>query len=272
MDWSKLKYTKSSKKTREENILEKRPENKINVTDAMLETSATTEYRKSDGELSTSLVFILSGGDKKEKDFFKVLIKNEIRSLRVLFMSKKGQGLLPSQMNEKWHEILKSQRLEINAQEYKLETLDKIFLVSDVDEFRPKLEDISHQKDGLKNWIISNPCFETWLYYCYLNNPETDLNELNDYGTDKRSQHLKKLQNELVKGGFNPIVAFEHIKEGIKHSKLHYSEDMNHIPTLFSTQMHILASYILEIMERNDHEYSKLLRKKEEMRNRYRKK
>lgn len=63
----------------------------------------SSAYQKPEGILSTSLIFVLSGGEKKEKDFLRELIKQrELNSLRVVFMSEKGQGLQPYQMQEKW--------------------------------------------------------------------------------------------------------------------------------------------------------------------------
>ena len=58
--------------------------------------------------------------------------------------------------------------------------MDKVFLLSDVDEFYDQLVKIDcvagNQQAG--QWIISNPCFEVWLYYCFKNEPETDLASL----------------------------------------------------------------------------------------------
>lgn len=60
----------------------------------------SSAYQKPEGILSTSLIFVLSGGGK---DFLLELIKQrELNSLRVVFMSEKGQGLQPYQMQEKW--------------------------------------------------------------------------------------------------------------------------------------------------------------------------
>ena len=60
-------------------------------------------YRKTEGVLSTSLIFVLSGGEKRERDFLLELIRQrELHSLKVAFMSEKGQGLQPYQMQDKW--------------------------------------------------------------------------------------------------------------------------------------------------------------------------
>ena len=56
-------------------------------------------YEKTDGTLSYSIVCVISGGERKEKDFLRELIRQkELRSLRVAFVSKEGQGLQPYQM------------------------------------------------------------------------------------------------------------------------------------------------------------------------------
>ena len=45
-------------------------------------------------------------------------------------------------------------------------------------------------------------------------------------------------------GGLDTRKAFEHIKNGIIHSKEHYEESQG-IPNLLSTQMHIFAEDVL---------------------------
>lgn len=63
-------------------------------------------YEKTDGTLSYSIVCVISGGERKEKDFLRELIRQkELRSLRVAFVSKEGQGLQPYQMEAIWAAI-----------------------------------------------------------------------------------------------------------------------------------------------------------------------
>lgn len=58
-------------------------------------------YEKTDGILSYSIISVISGGERKEKDFLRELIRQkELHSLRVAFVSKKKQGLQPYQMQE----------------------------------------------------------------------------------------------------------------------------------------------------------------------------
>lgn len=97
MDLSKLTYSKEdSARTPADAPLNKATtENKDGS--GMSETiKVPLAYRKTEGVLSTNLVFVLSGGEKRERDFLLELIRQrELRSLKVAFMSEKGQGLQP---------------------------------------------------------------------------------------------------------------------------------------------------------------------------------
>ena len=270
MDLSKLTYKKS-------NSTIELPKNAVQTTfKAKRERQKTINiphvdvaYEKQEGFLSSNLFFVLSGGEKKEKDFFKELIKKpNLHSLRVLFMSKKGQGLFPYQMQKKWLEIQKEHEFVIEDQIYQIDAMDKIFLLSDVDEFYEQLLEIS--KDTVAGdqgqWIISNPCFEIWLYYCYLNNPEKDLDDLKSLTVAEKSKKLKQLGQTVVPGGLNPCLAFEKINTGIENSKPHYDIDANGIPVLFATQMYQMAQYLIDSMNSNNNEYINLIRQKQKWR------
>ena len=80
-------------------------------------------------------------------------------------------------MQEKWEQIQLTGEIKIESQLFQLDTMDKVFLLSDVDEFYGQLEKIfkGNQTDVQCRWVVSNPCFEIWLYYCYLANPEKVL-------------------------------------------------------------------------------------------------
>lgn len=247
-------------------------------------------YKKADGIRSTNLVFVLSGGEKKEKDFLYELIRrrekekeqkrierqkrsnrydeetevflNEINKyIKVKFQSKDGQGLQPYQMLEEWKKIYKSKILLIDSIPYNLEGIDKVFLLTDVDEFKAQLINIIHSKHKKQeHWIISNPCFEMWLYYCFRNNPKEDL-ILDDLSEDKRSKQLKKRLGEIFSGGVDPRKIFtpKILNTGIKNSRQHYTFDNNLIPELYATQMYEMAEYFIRTLEKKQEEQKKLL-------------
>lgn len=269
MDLSKFTYSKKdSRLTPKSPVHQSITQNKENGQ--VYETSGVSSaYQKPEGILSTSLIFVLSGGEKKEKDFLRELIKQrEFNSLRVVFMSEKGQGLQPYQMQEKWEQIQLTGEIKIESQLFHLDTMDKVFLLSDVDEFYDQLEKIfkGNQTDVQGRWVVSNPCFEIWLYYCYLANPEKDLGCLKTEPVTTRSKKMKALGNTLVSGGLNPCLAFENMLNGIEHSIAYYAEDDNRIPVLYATQMHEMAQYLVDTMNRNANEYFEYVKRKEEWR------
>lgn len=243
------------------------------IGDEVVASDVPSMYSKSDGTLPYELVFVISGGAKRERDFLKVLIKGTgLSSLRVIFLSKEGQGLHPDQMQERWKDIRTSGIVDTDMQKFQLDVMDKVFLLTDVDEFYDKLVDILREKaeDNNGEWVISNPCFEIWLYYCYLNNPEEDLAVLKELSLAKRSQTMKSLGDALIPGGLNSIRAFEQMYDGIKNSASHYALDENGIPLLFATQMHLMARYLVDTLNSNAGEYDDYVRNKREFRERMR--
>ena len=230
-------------------------------------------YEKTDGVMSYSIICVISGGEKRERDFLKTLIRQkDLRSLRVAFISKEGQGLQPYQMQEQWEEIQKTKTIAIDDRTFQLDEMDKVFLLSDVDEFYEQLVRIleSHGKEDQGKWIISNPCFEIWLYYCFCDKPLEDLASIIPLSPKQRSQELKHLGHNIVTGGLNGIKAFEHMQAGIAHSSRNYAEDSNTIPVLFATQMHKMAQFLVDTMNRNRGEYDEFVKRKQQQRQEWR--
>lgn len=198
MDLSKLTYSKEdSARTPADVPLHKATTENKDGSGMSESIQVPLAYRKTEGVLSTSLIFVLSGGEKRERDFLLELIRQrELHSLKVAFMSEKGQGLQPYQMQDKWAQIQLTGEIKIESQLFHLEAMDKVFLLSDVDEFYDQLEKIFIEDltGTQEQWIVSNPCFEIWLYYCYMNNPEKDLMCLKSEPVATRS---KKNENHM---------------------------------------------------------------------------
>lgn len=220
-------------------------------------------YEKKEGVFSYDIVYVISGGERKEKIFLRELItQKHIHSLRVIFESKDNQGLQPYQMQAHWEKIEISRKIRVNEVDYQLDDVDRVFLLSDVDEFYEQLIQIEGKNEPEHQWIISNPCFEMWLYYCFRDSPQRDLAIIEPLPVSQRSQEMKKWCNKLIKGGMQPEKAFEQMEKGIKNSERHYKEDCNGIPVLYATQMHKMAQHLLERMNRNDREYATFLENK----------
>ncbi len=258
-------------------LMPRRDGEELSVADAGVAASQETRrlkgYEKTDGVMSYSIVCVISGGEKRERDFLQTLIRQrDLRSLRVAFISKEGQGLQPYQMQGQWEEIQRTKSVVIDGSILRLDEMDEVFLLSDVDEFYQQLVRISENRreEDFGRWIISNPCFEIWLYYCFCDSPEEDLAAIASLEPDRRSQELKRLGHTVVAGGLNSVRAFERMEEGIARSVAHYAEDHNAIPVLFATQMHKMARFLIDTMNRNHGEYDEFVKRKRQQRQEWR--
>ena len=213
-------------------------------------------YLKNQPQVDTMYMFIVSGGAKRERDYFRILASNENPRLKLIFVSDKSQGLTPRQMRDLTYEaIVEKSFIDFSGRYVSMADNDLIYLVSDVDQFGEDLiEFIKDKKDGV-SWVISNPAFEIWLFYHYYDSP-SELIQAKNVALAKRSKWLKNRLDTLRKGGINPVEASLKITRAIENSISNYSEMDNGLPSLFSTQMHNLAKDILSIL---DDDFAKMI-------------
>lgn len=210
------------------------------------------DYAKGTPYLSTRIMFILSGGSKRERDYFRPLkTDGHVRSIKIAFRSKDGQGLKPYELKTIAEEFIeRKQFVTEDNKTYRIEKDDIIYLLQDVDEFSDELKmhlaDVNSQTQY--KWIISNPSFEIWLYYHYADTTAPLSKGINMSVRD-RSNWLKEHLNTIVAGGEKTTKALYIVESAIANSRKNYGED-NSLPNLFSTQMHVVGESILSIMEK----------------------
>lgn len=204
---------------------------------------AGKNYKKEVGKLIPfSFLVIISGGEEREKDYFKIISNQErFKQIKIEFIAD-SQMLNPDGLLEvakyKQEHYKTSQEAEP----------DKIFIVSDVDHFMVELLRIKPECEKLGVYlIISNSCFEIWLYYGKFNTKPTDFEIPDD--TLKISKSFKKYLGGKVKGGVNPKKAIFDISVNIRNAKANYEEDKSGIPELYSTNMFVLAEHLLPLIE-----------------------
>lgn len=253
MDISKLSYEKSD--GLKELIDAKHNTVQPTAEETFTNTSVLSEgYQKPMPEVEIVRIFVISGGVKREPDYFKLLRKNtSLKRIMVVVRSKKGQGLHPVQMSAMASKFHSTQRFETEeGNSYKLFDDDPIYLVSDLDEFGEDLCNLTKTSTNQQVWIVSNPCFEIWLFYHYFNSPMPLLEEGLKIELPKRSQWMKQKLHELRQ--VNSEKALLDMQDAIKNSKANFQIANDGLPDVFSTQMHELAEILLNAITKDEFE------------------
>jgi hypothetical protein len=134
-------------------------------------------------------------------------------------------------------------------------SIDKIFMISDVDHYYDDLVQLLPDcTDPKEIWVISNPCFEIWLYYAHFDEIRDEIRVLESLPQSQHSSTLKTINDTIVKGGIDPRKAFGRIQTANENSKKNYSIDENNIPKLYSTTMYVFGEYVLNAIGANEFE------------------
>ncbi|MGL5563110.1 MAG: RloB family protein [Tannerellaceae bacterium] len=199
------------------------------------------KYTKGDAfENPQTFIIIVSGGEVREKDYFKHISTSKFPNIKVEFIAEPTNplGLVYVAMCQ-CEKYIVSQSLEAP---------DHYYLISDVDHFYDDLIKIKPACKALNfDLIISNSCFEVWLYYSRTDDKFSRFVKPDD--PLKISSAMKSFLNEDIPGGCNPAKAIFNIWENIENSIKNYEVDNNGIPQLYSTNMHELAKAILPYIE-----------------------
>lgn len=203
------------------------------------------KYTKPDAfKYPQKLVVVYSGGTEREKDYFRLIDKNPtLFPVRIDFYAdpnfeKGGRPSIVQFAKDKTDEYKES------ASE---ENPDSYFLLTDVDHFERFLREMKIEcEENDIELIISNSCFEVWLYYAEksdrcsaFNVPENKM---------EVSSAFKTWANAEVKGGLKPTKAILNIEQNIENAKKNYEEE-DGFPNLFSTQMFRLAEHLLPFVK-----------------------
>ena len=139
------------------------------------ETDLVAEYRAGEPTRETSLIFVVSGGEKRERDYLLELVRTRNNSYRkcvnVVFTSPandtyRHRGSSPDDILEYWGDIFDKDSKMLKTEEWEgtLEENDSVSFLTDLDHFRKSLEKILSLPPQATpppyQWIISNPCFE----------------------------------------------------------------------------------------------------------------
>lgn len=206
--------------------------------------SVASNYQKGEPfDSPKSFIVIFSGGSKTELEYFKPIRGNKyFQNIRIeifvedTFQKKTEELLFNPLIFDYAYNKVKDYREGMSP-----DSPDSYFIVTDVDHFGESIQaNKSKCKQNGINLIVSNPCFEVWLYYSVHSDRFEDF-----LVPDKKlSEALKKYVHTSVVGGLDTRKAIFNIKQNITNAKANYFEE-NGLPTLFSTQMFRLAEQML---------------------------
>ncbi|MDO9155211.1 MAG: RloB family protein [Paludibacter sp.] len=241
------KHRTYSKSGLERETLPLHPAVKLVNKDVVLPHDPTSEiiYQKPDlQEIPKAFVVIVSGGEDRERRYFKLLSNaDRFERIKIDFIADPNK-LNPTGMLE--IALLKNERLTTSHNEE--DDPDRIYLVSDVDQFMDELLEIKPVCSAEKlNLIISNSCFEVWLYYAYHSDFPSFV--INPVDIKKISWKFKGWLPTVIRGGVKTNSAIYNIEQNIENAKSNYREDQNGIPELFSTNMYQLAEDLLPFIQ-----------------------
>ena len=200
-------------------------------------------------EAVKSFVVIFSGGREMELAYLKP-VRNER-----LFPNIKIDVFVEDEFDKQDEELLFKPRIfDFAVNKIKEDYLsgaspevpDSYYLITDVDHFKEAIVANEQRcKEVNLQLMVSNPCFEVWLYY----SKHTDRFEGFEMPNKNLSYAVKKFVNSSVKGGLNPKKCIFDIKQNIKNAELNYESDETGFPTLFSTNLFLMAKQILPFIK-----------------------
>lgn len=200
-----------------------------------LETPAT-KYSKAEGILKPEVfIVVFSNGEVREKCYFQWIQRN-CPKLRLEFFAN------PISPDDLLKDVITKKAVYASTTDD--DTPDTYYTVTDVDHFYNDIVRSKplYQKEDIR-LIVSNPCFEVWLYYSKCSDKFDGFimpaNQL------KLSQEVKRFLNRKISGGCNPKKAIFDIRQNINNAQKNYAVDAQQIPSLFATNMFLLAQDIL---------------------------
>lgn len=203
---------------------------------------SNSAYTKPEATLQPkAFLIVFSGGTEREKNYFYLIKHNPslYPDIKVDFFAepnfeKGGKPLITSFAISKVKEYRESASVD---------NPDSFWLLTDVDHFEQFLAEMRAECDenGIQ-LIISNSCFEVWLYYAEKADKCIGFDIPDD--KNKISSAFKSWANTQIKGGLKPRKAILMIEQNIANARANYYEE-NGLPTLFSTQMFHLAEEML---------------------------
>lgn len=206
-----------------------------------------SRYQKQDKEeLPLAFIVVFSGGTEREKDYLSLLQSHKnFPTLRLEFMAneyflEKGEPAIFSFAFQQQQKYKESASTEIP---------DQYFLLTDVDDFGEWVtKKIPECNENQIKVLVSNPCFEVWLYYA--TKEDAFLGFSMPDNPKQLSQTVKTWCGKAVKGGLQPKKYLYCLEENIINAKKNYHYNPETLyGELFSTNVYEFGEAILSFIK-----------------------
>jgi len=190
-------------------------------------------YEKKAPFRSSSLFVIVCEGEKREPQYFEFFdgLSSRIKVKIIPSIDGKSSPL----------HLLTNANLELNKIQFVED--DELWFVIDLDKWTSQIHQLQNECKDKVNWhiVISNPCFEVWLYYHFSSNkPSKEVNTCSDW---------KQLLNSIEPGGFDSGRHAQLIISATTRAKECHSET-GYLPDYGCTQIFRLAEKIIPLVHR----------------------
>lgn len=127
---------------------------------------------------------------------------------------------------------------------------DELWFVLDKDRWSDdQLREIFLYCEQQPNWniVISNPCFEVWLYF----HKKADI----DASGVMTCANFKHEISGFFSGGYHPLKFIGHIVKASEHARNADSDDQHFLPEENRTKLYQLADSVMEFVGTNDFDH-----------------
>lgn len=189
------------------------------------------EYKKG-GPFRDYRKFVIVAEGEREDNYFKEFTDLSSR-LKIVLVERDGGKSAVKFFQE---------RLSQYDSKFGLIDTDLVWFVLDVDRWpRKEIEGLIVECQKQKKWniAISNPCFETWLYYHYR---EVISEE------HKNCKELKTAISKFNLEGYNSETFSKQIRVAIKNSKAVDINPKQTFPDKFVTKIYLLAEEMVKLI------------------------
>lgn len=216
------------------------------------------DYTKVSRELSPKKIYLFVEGEKREVDYFKMFRSNSKIEI-LIYKHKDGDDFTATGLYQIAKDCLSptskkgSLYCSGNSGKYDFnDEIDEVWIVVDADINRDKIIKAQNDCTLENNWgvILSNPCFEVWLYYHFSDIKLTSemLKEKGIQPSIDKCKAWKRYVHKMRPGGFSSEEHIKLINEAITNAKRHYYES-NNIPEIGATQVYRLAENICQLVQ-----------------------